>query len=110
MRVADIFVDDAAMRMDRLGHRRQIEVHDLDQALRRHAFAQRREPLHVAEHHGHDAALAFGRGERGLIEQTVGDPRIDIAAKGLADALVLAQPFDHAVEGGRELADLVAAW
>ena len=46
-------------------------------------------------------------GDRGLVEQAFGDLGIDVAAEGFADALVLAQPLDHAVEGGRELADLV---
>ncbi|KTW19228.1 hypothetical protein NS341_13485, partial [Staphylococcus xylosus] len=71
--VADILVDDAAMGVDRRRHRRQIEVHDLDQAARRHAFAQAGEALHVAEHHRHDAALSFGCGDCRLLEQALGD-------------------------------------
>jgi hypothetical protein len=72
------------------------------------ALAERGEPFHVAEHHRHHPALAFGGGKRRLVEQPLGDARIDIAAEGLADALVLAQPLDHAVEGSRELANLIA--
>src|SRR5262249_20291341 len=106
--VADIFVDNAAMGVDRRRHGREIEVHDLDEAARGDAFGQRRKTLHVAKHDGPDAALTFARGDSPLIDQAIGDARIDVAPERLADALVLAQPLDHAVEGLRELADLVA--
>ena len=52
--------------------------------------------------------LPFGAGNRGFVEQALGNPGIDIASKGLADALVLPQPFDHSIECRRKLADFVA--
>ena len=107
-RVADIFVDDAAMAADRSRHRRQIMVHHLDEALRRHAFAEACKALHVAEQHRHHPPLAVARGLRLPLDQPLHDTRIDIAAERFAQALLVAQLFDHVVERRRELADFVA--
>ena len=94
------------MMADRRGHRREVAVHDLDQPLRGHAFAGAGKSLDVAEQHGHDAALAFGRQRRPL-DQPFDDARIDIFAKGLAQALLEAQLLDHLVERGRQVTDFV---
>ena len=59
------------------------------------------ESLHVAKHHGHDAALAFSGGQAALIDQARDDPRIDVAAERLLNLLLLPQLFDHAVERRR---------
>ena len=44
----------------------------------------------------------------GRIEQRLRDLGRDVAPEGGADEVALAQPFEHAVEGAGELADLVA--
>ena len=106
--VADIFVDDAAMAADRPRHRRQIVVHHLDEALRRHALAEAGKALHVAEQHRHHPPLAVAGGQRLTIHQAFNNARVDIAAEGFAQAFLVAQLFDHVVERRRELADLVA--
>ena len=62
--------------------------------------------LDVAEQHGHDAALAFGR-ERRARDQAFDDARIDIFAKRLAQPLLEAQLLDHLVERGRQVTDFV---
>ena len=92
--------------VDRRRHDRKIAVHHLHEALRRHLFAHADEAFDVAEQHGHDTALALGR-ERRPADQPFDDARIDIAPEGLADALFQPQLFDHAVEGHRQMADLV---
>src|SRR5262249_58790086 len=104
--VADIFVDDAAMSTDRPGHHREIVVHHLHEAARGHALAHRGEAAHVAEHDGHHAPLAV-EGDLRPIDQPLHHLGIDVAAKCLADTLVLAQLLDHPVEGRCELSDLV---
>src|SRR4029077_1042085 len=72
------------------------------------AFAQARESLHVTEHHGHHAALAFGGGQCWSIDQSLHDFRVDISTESFPDTLVVAQSLDHPVESGRQLSDLVA--
>src|SRR5207244_4896668 len=93
-RVADIFVDDAAMAADRSRHRRQVVIHHLDKPLRRHAFAEAGKAFHVAEQHRHHAPLAVGGGRRLPGDQAFDDAGIDIAAEGFAQALLVAQLFD----------------
>src|SRR5262249_103012 len=105
---ADILVDDAAVIADRFGHDRQIVVHHLDETLRRHPFAQCAESLHVAEHHGHDAALALDLGERRAVDQALDNLRVDVAAECRPDELIPTQLLDHAIERYGKLADLIS--
>jgi hypothetical protein len=96
--VADILVDDALLGPDRLGHGREVAVHHPDEALRRDALAQAREPFHVAEHDRHHPTLTFGGHYRGPIDQAFDHPRIDVAAERPPDLLLGAQLVDHAIE------------
>src|SRR5262249_15512970 len=105
--ITDIFIDNASMLADRLRHGRQIAIHDLHEALRRHPCAEICEPLHFAKHHSHHATLALGGGEFGLVNQSFHDARVDISAEGLADALFMTQLLDHPIEGGGQLANFV---
>jgi hypothetical protein len=42
-----------------------------------------------------------------LVDQSFHDFRVDISAEGFSDPLILAQLLNHAIERGRQLADLV---
>ena len=77
---------------------KNIEVHDFYQSLWRDPFAQGRKSVHVAKHDRHHATLAFSGSERWLLEQSFGNPRIDIPAVGFSAPLVVAQCLDHAIE------------
>jgi hypothetical protein len=94
------------MTADRRGHRRKVAVHDLDETLRGHPFADAGKSFDVAEHDGHDAALTFSRKRRPL-DESFDDARIDIFAEGLAQAFLETQLLDHLVERGRQVADFV---
>src|SRR5262249_26552962 len=94
-RIADVLIYNSAVAADWLGHDLQVAVHALDEPLRRHAFAERREPLHVAEHHGHHPALALGGHHCGLVEQVLSYTRIDVSPEDIPDPLIVAQPLDH---------------
>src|SRR5262249_40008452 len=63
--------------------------------------------LHVAKHHCHDAPLALSRRQFRLIDQPFHHARIDVPAECFADALLVAQLLDHAIERSRELANFV---
>ena len=63
-----------------------------------------REAPDVEEEHRHLDLLA---GERGaLAEDVLGDVAVDVGPEGLADALALAKPLDHAVEARPQQAHL----
>src|SRR5262245_50221753 len=96
------------MSSDRPRHGRYIAVHNLNEALRGHAFAHRSKPLHVAEHHGHDATLAVDRRHFGTVDQPLYDFRIDVPTECFADAFVSAQVLNHSVECSRKLTNLVS--
>src|SRR5262249_53055915 len=106
-RIADVLIDNSAVAADWLGHDGQVAVHDLDEPLRRHAFTERREPLHVAEHYGHHPALTLGGHHCGLVEQVLSYTRIDVSPEDIPDPLIVAQPLDHAVERNRWLTNFV---
>ena len=65
-------------------------------------------PFMSQNSHRHEPALTFRRGQGRAVDQPFHDARIDILAKGLPDALVVAQLHDHPVECGRQLPDFVA--
>src|SRR5262249_56712201 len=71
-------------------------------------FAQGAESLHVAEHHGHDAALPLDLGERRPVDQSLDNLRIDVAAECLPDALILTKLLDHSIERCGNLAHLIS--
>jgi hypothetical protein len=96
------------MAADRSRHRRQIVIHDFDEALRRHALAKTGKSFHVAEQDGHDPALAVRRGQRLRVDQPLHDARIEVSAECFAHPLLVAQLFDHVIERGRQLANLVS--
>jgi DNA invertase Pin-like site-specific DNA recombinase len=100
---------DSLLRPDWLRHRRQIAVHHPHEALRRHAFTERRKTLHVAEHHRHNPALAFDSPCR-LIDEAFGHSRVDVAAERPPHLFFLTQLADHAIECRRQLADLIAGY
>src|SRR6202021_334269 len=104
--VTDIFVDNSLMMADWRGHRRKETVHDLDQPLRRHAFAGTGKSFDVAEQHRHHTALTF-RCQRRPLDQTFDDTRIDVFAEGLPQALLEPQLLDHLVERSSQVADFV---
>jgi hypothetical protein len=84
-RVAEELVDRAAVAVDHLGHRAEVDVEDRHDLLRAEALAQRREAAQVGQQDGDLAALAaelqrLGRGEQG-VDHVVGD----VAAEHAAD-------------------------
>jgi len=64
-RVADVLVDEAALRLDDVGHRRQVAVHHLHELVRGQPLGQRGEARDVGEENG-DLALLAAQLWRGL--------------------------------------------
>lgn len=59
--------------------------------MRRHAFAQAGEPLQIAEHDGHYAALTFCCRQDRAVDQTFGNAGIDVFSECLPDTPVVAR-------------------
>ena len=106
--ITDILVDDPSVGPNRFRHDGKVAVHDLDETLRGHAFAQARESLEVAEQNRHHPALTLRCCQVRAIDQPFDDAGIDIFAECFADALVVAQLADHPVECAGQLPNFVA--
>ena len=94
------------MLVDDLDDDAEEPVEQLDDLLRRSLCGELGGADDVGEQHRDLARLAAELDA--LLERGMGDVLADVAAEEVLDPLALAQPGDHAVEAGLQLADLAA--
>jgi len=106
-RIADILVDDAVVAADFARDGGEIPVEQVHHRRRGELLADIAEASDVGEEDRHHLPLGRLGGAVAVADQARDDARVDELAEHLLDALAVAQLGDHAVEGARELADLV---
>src|SRR5437763_1528668 len=93
-RVADVFVEHAAVREHHLDHAGEIIVEHGHRVLRAHRLGDRRKPPDIREQHGGDVGMAlqevFAAGD-----QPIDDLFRDIARHGVAHPLLAGDVFEY---------------
>ena len=106
-RVADEFIDDAAVALDFGGHAVEVTVEEREEFAGWESFGEGGEVAKIGEE---DGDLAFFAAERGAVaEELGGDFGGDVFIEEIADAVAFGEAGGHGVEGGGEAAEFVGA-
>ena len=99
-RIANVFVDGAAMILNNLGHGRKVSVQHLGQFGWRQCFGEIGKAAYVREQHGHLTRLTFHAVVRGILAHLVGQLRRHILAEQFGDLALVARFGQKSVSGG----------
>ena len=106
-RVADVFIDDPAVRFEGEAHAVEIAVEEGDDRGGGEVFAEGGEAAEIGEE---DGDLAFFAAEGGAVaEELRGDLGGDVFVEEVADAVAFVEAAGHLVEGFGEAAEFIVA-